>query len=324
MRAIKFVFVTTLLATTFLLAACNPPGGVGGETYGPGVPEDAIRVTDLHAHPKEYQPLNGQQATVVGYVDFDNILDQRETYYDHEAIGFVSQPGQTGDVVFFADLDTSLDPRPLFDRLYCLRPDYETKGLQIAVTGTLHVSEQLTNFTTGLGYEMDVSSLDDVVILAAGCEMAGSIVPALPNADYPIDVTASGHAQLANGVFEEEAAPGSAARTRVSLGEQITTGDLDGDGVLDAAVTLVADPGGSGTFVYLAAVLNRDGAAEPVASVLLGDRIVVKSLVVEDGEITVAMLTRQEDEPMSAEPTVAVTQVFRLQDGVLSEVQAGD
>ena len=119
-------------------------------------------------------------------------------------------------------------------------------------------------------------------------EAASSIVPALPNADYPIDVTTSGHAQMENDLFEEK-----------------------------------ADPGGSGTFVYLAAVLDRDGAAEPVASVLLGDRIVVKSLVVEDDEITVAMLTRQEDEPMSAEPTVAVTQVFRLQDSILNSDLTG-
>jgi hypothetical protein len=149
----------------------------------------------------------------------------------------------------------------------------------------------------------------------------GSIMQALPNVEYPIDVASTGKAQLEDGVFEEAAAPGSATKTRISLGKEQTAGDLNGDGAKDAAVTLVADPGGSGTFTYLAAVVNQDGVARPIASVFLGDRIVVKSLAVQSGEIVVTLLTRKPDEPMAAEPMVEVTRKFRLQGDELVETE---
>ena len=114
---------------------------------------------------------------------------------------------------------------------------------------------------------------------------------------------------------------GSATKTRISLGEEQAAGDLNGDGAKDAAVTLVADPGGSGTFTYLAAVINQEGVARPIASVFLGDRIVVKSLAIQSGEIVVTLLTRKPDEPMAAEPTVEVTRKFRLQGDELVEAE---
>jgi hypothetical protein len=159
-----------------------------------------------------------------------------------------------------------------------------------------------------------------VCLLSSCCSMssappgraAASMMQALPNAEYPIDVASSGKAQLKNGVFEETAVPGSATRTRISLGQEQAEGDLNRDGAQDAAVTLVADPGGSGTFTYLAAVINRNGAAEPIASVFLGDRIIVKSLAIESGKIFATLLTRKPDEPMAAKPTVEVKRMFKL------------
>jgi hypothetical protein len=146
-----------------------------------------------------------------------------------------------------------------------------------------------------------------------------SILEALPNIEYPVELTSTGKAQLKDGVFEESAAPGSATKTKVLLGKAQALGDVNGDGFEDAAVILVVDPGGSGTFTYLALVLNENGTAKPVASVLLGDRITVKSMVLQSGEVKVTMLTRKPDEPMSAEPTVEVTRLFRLQDDQLVE-----
>lgn len=148
----------------------------------------------------------------------------------------------------------------------------------------------------------------------------GSIAQALPNAEYPLEGTHAGKAQLKDGLFEEAAAPGSAAKIRVQLGEQRAFGDLNGDGSQDAAVTLVVDPGGSGTFTYLALALNEQGAAKPVASTFLGDRIVVKSLAIQSGSIVVVLLTRPLDEPMSADPTLETTRAFQWQGGQLVEV----
>ena len=176
-----------------------------------------------------------------------------------------------------------------------------------------------------------MSLLSFVYLLSSCCRMSSaptvlagaSIVEALPNAEYPIYVAVTGKAQLKNGVFEETAVPGSATKTVISIGKEHATGDLNGDGAQDAAVVLVANPGGSGTFTYLAAVINRNGVAEPMSCVLLGDRIVVKSIVIESGKILVTLLTRKPNEPMAAKPTVEVKRIFKLQGNSLGEGLAG-
>jgi hypothetical protein len=166
-------------------------------------------------------------------------------------------------------------------------------------------------------------SLIGVCLLSAGAGPAvtpparaaphgASFLHALANAAYPVEGTRTGTAPLTDGVFEEPAAPGSAATTTVRLGHERAVGDLNGDGAEDAAVTLVVDPGGSGTFTYLALIHNDQGAARPVASVRLGDRVRVQSLAIRSGRVVVTMLTRQPTAPMSAAPDVRVTRTFRL------------
>jgi hypothetical protein len=147
-----------------------------------------------------------------------------------------------------------------------------------------------------------------------------NFLPALPNATYPLDITRSGRAALQNGIYEEEAAPGSATRTRITLNDVQVLGDLNGDDLQDAAVILIADPGGSGTFYYLSAVINRNGAPDPVPAVLLGDRVSITSLTIHNGEINVTLLTRQRDEPMAAKPAVELVRTYRLEENLLVEI----
>jgi hypothetical protein len=144
-------------------------------------------------------------------------------------------------------------------------------------------------------------------------------VDSLANAAYPLDLASSGKAQLHEGVFSESAAPGSAAMLKVELGQERALGDLNGDGVDDAALTLLVDPGGSGTFTYLAVAIDDQGAARPLATILLGDRIIVKSIKIQAGGVVVHLLTRQPDEPMSAEPKLESTRSFNLKNGSLIE-----
>jgi len=152
-------------------------------------------------------------------------------------------------------------------------------------------------------------------------QKCASILRALPNAEYPVDNTSTGKAQLKEGVFEESVAPGSATKTKIRLGKEQSFGDVNGDGAEDAAVTLVVDPGGSGTFTYLALVINEKGTAKPVSSILLGDRIIVKSLAIQAGNVVVTILTRKPNESMSMEPKFEVTRKFKLQSDKLVEVK---
>ncbi len=147
---------------------------------------------------------------------------------------------------------------------------------------------------------------------------SSSILPQLTSAEFPLDISPSGTVRLTDGIFEGKPEPGSATRLTVRLGNTIATGDLNADGVDDAVVILIVDPGGSGTFTYLAAVLNEDGVPRPVASALLGDRVVVNSLAIRDGTIGVTLLEHGPGQPLTAPPTLQQDRSFTLQDGRLA------
>ncbi|MGI8560388.1 MAG: hypothetical protein ACR2J7_02910 [Luteimonas sp.] len=146
---------------------------------------------------------------------------------------------------------------------------------------------------------------------------AVSIASALPDAEYVIETTSNGKAPLKDGLYEE-AIQDSSSKNIVQLGPEAAYGDLDGNRVEDAAVTLLTSSGGSGGFTYVAAVLNQNGTATPVDSVFIGDRITMKSLQIADGKIKVAWLDRKTGEPMSTDPSAEVTKSFMLQDGKMT------
>ena len=141
-------------------------------------------------------------------------------------------------------------------------------------------------------------------------------VDALKNAEYRSEYVGDGRAKLVNGVHVEKESPNSAIETRMTLSDTMATGDLDGDGVADAAVVLVTNTGGTGHFYELAAVLNENGQPKHAASVLLGDRVRIMSLTIKDGQITVRMITQGPDDPMST-PTLEVTNKYKLEGGKL-------
>ncbi|MCB0209579.1 MAG: BMP family ABC transporter substrate-binding protein [Anaerolineae bacterium] len=142
---------------------------------------------------------------------------------------------------------------------------------------------------------------------------------ALRNATYSVDYTADGTASLTNGEYHEPAAPGSAAETEVRLGDQLVYGDLNGDGKDEAITFLVSDPGGSGTFFNLVVIGDVGGKPTQLGSVFLGDRIIIKSLEVEDGLIAVGLVTQGPGDAQSS-PTQAVVKIFGLQDDALVEL----
>jgi hypothetical protein len=154
----------------------------------------------------------------------------------------------------------------------------------------------------------------------AGCAHYGDRLPGgktalsrddLANAEYLSEFASTGKARLKDGVYREKAAPGSAAEVVIMLYDQYALGDLDGDEVEDAAVILLVDSGGSGTFYYLCAVLNEDGAPLNEATLYLGDRIKIRSLSVRGGRIEIDMLVQGPGDPM-VKPTREVHQTYYL------------
>jgi hypothetical protein len=139
----------------------------------------------------------------------------------------------------------------------------------------------------------------------------------LKNMTYKVQDATHGEASLHNGEFDDEAyEPGAASHLEVRFGDRVAHGDLDGDSTPDAAVILWVDPGGSGTFAYLALVLNQNGEPRHVASELLGDRVNVKNIRIQSRIVTVDMLTQGPTDPM-CEPRQRVIQRYALNHGQL-------
>jgi hypothetical protein len=86
-------------------------------------------------------------------------------------------------------------------------------------------------------------------------------------------------------------------------------GDLDGDGIEDAAVLIGENGGGSGTFVSLFAIRSQAGAAVQVGALLIDDRPHMDSILIQDGKIIVTGLIHGPQDSMVS-PTMQVQEVF--------------
>ena len=90
--------------------------------------------------------------------------------------------------------------------------------------------------------------------------------------------------QLTDGTWQSEPVAGGTTVTTIAVFDFVS-GDLTGDGIDDAAVILVADPGGSGTFYDLYAV---DGESfDVIGPAQLGDRISDTTLAITPNAIEV-------------------------------------
>ena len=153
-----------------------------------------------------------------------------------------------------------------------------------------------------------------LAFVAAAC--SAPVLPADPSsATFTID---GRPITLVAGRAEQPAAPGSASKIVTSLGTQRADGDIDGDGRPDSAVALIHQPGGSGTFTYVALLLNLASGPSGTNAVLIGDRITLSALRVDGKTIVVEYLDRRPGEPFTTAPSVATTKRLTLSGGKLS------
>ena len=142
----------------------------------------------------------------------------------------------------------------------------------------------------------------------------------LADAEYDSPTPAEGTIRLRDGVYREPALEGSASEVVITLLPELSAfGDLDGDGVADAAAVLAGSGGGSGTFISLAALLNEEGRPRHIATAYLGDRVRVTSVAIDSGEVLVSLVSHAPTDPLCC-PTLETTRRFRLRQGSLEEV----
>jgi hypothetical protein len=153
-----------------------------------------------------------------------------------------------------------------------------------------------------------------ILLLLAGCQRgegegirdSPDLREALARATYPSQFVTAGEVTLTDGLYEEEAAPDAASRVRTQLGEEIAFGPI-GDHPRAAAAVLRTSTGGTGTFVEVAAVpFTGSEPGSPVVA-FLGDRIKVRSLDLEEGEIVLELVVHGPEDPMCC-PTVETTE----------------
>jgi hypothetical protein len=163
-----------------------------------------------------------------------------------------------------------------------------------------------------------------VVLMTSDCSVENAAEPTLSRAD-PLNAEfeiGGSPIRLRDGHFEMPAAPGSAARIEASVLDEPVYGHLDDDAEIDAAVILVYQSGGSGTFYYVAAATNRNGENRGTNALLLGDRVSPHGVRIENRTIVADFADRKPDEPMAATPTIDVTKYAYLDGGRLVAVPA--
>ncbi len=175
------------------------------------------------------------------------------------------------------------------------------------------------------------NALIGIILLLGVFAIAVSTVPAGDNDTGPVNQFGNdplnatylieGHAfHLSQGQSAKAAAPSSATRIKTTVLGKPVYGDLTGDGNKGAAVLLAHDPGGSGTFYYVAVALEVNHRYQGTNAVLIGDRIVPRNIVIGNGAVKINYLERLPEEPLSAAPSVLRTSILILNNDRLEAV----
>jgi heat shock protein HslJ len=110
---------------------------------------------------------------------------------------------------------------------------------------------------------------------------------------------------LTGGVATIPVAPGSASKVTVQLFGEPVYGDLNGDGdATDAAVTLVTNTSGSGTFYYAVLAIKKGEIYHTTNAILLGDRIAPQTVELTKGQAIYNYAERNTGEPMTTPPSI--------------------
>ena len=142
--------------------------------------------------------------------------------------------------------------------------------------------------------------------------------PDYKNATYLIE---GSFITLTDGVFEMEAAPGSATKITTRYFGNEAIGDLNNDGKNDIAFLLTQTTGGSGTFFYLVVALQTTSGTEGTNAIFLGDRIAPQNTSITNGMIIVNYADRNPGETFTTQPSLGISKYFKIEKNILTEIQ---
>lgn len=138
------------------------------------------------------------------------------------------------------------------------------------------------------------------------------------NCSYDIE---GDHVLLQNGTWNSPVSSSTTEKKTVNyFGNELRT-DINGDGKEDTVFIVTETTGGSGTFFYVVAALNKDGGYIGTNGILLGDRIAPQTTEWRNDEIVINYADRNPGEPMSKKPSVGVSRYFKIENDTLTETQ---
>jgi hypothetical protein len=154
---------------------------------------------------------------------------------------------------------------------------------------------------------------------------AALTVDMLRNMEFKLPVSQK-MVRLVDGRYE---AGSGADYLLVTMADPIAFGDMNGDGLADAALILGENMGGSGVFESLVVVLNQGGVPTQWADMPIGDRVKVNAMAIQNQQVVMEMLVPGPNDPLCC-PSLAATQTYRLTKGGLflialtSQTSVGD
>jgi hypothetical protein len=117
--------------------------------------------------------------------------------------------------------------------------------------------------------------------------------------------------QLTGGKYQQGTDTLSADYAAIELTDFVAFGDLDGDGLNEAAAMFVENYGGTGSFAMLALYTIVDGQPMFLTSILIDDRPLINNIAIENGEVFLDATTHGFEDP-SCCPTLATTRRYVL------------
>lgn len=104
---------------------------------------------------------------------------------------------------------------------------------------------------------------------------------------------------------------------RTWLSDVTVFGDVNDDGVKDAAVIVLRHTGGAEIFSYLSVLITKDGAPQAIPGLLLGNRVEVRSLSIVDGIVWLTIVDRSANDAFGNLPAIERYLRFKVAGGAL-------
>ncbi len=142
----------------------------------------------------------------------------------------------------------------------------------------------------------------------------------LNNSIQSINISKSDFLNLSYNIDGEEIklVNGKSPSMRI-FGEPVVV-DINGDNREDAVFYLIQETSGTGVFYFIASAISAGTVYQATNSIFIGDRISPQNINIDKEFIRVNYVTRREDEPFSAEPSIGVTKYLKISNGELVEV----